>query len=401
MSHRPPAFIFGGPPPPQAHWQGQFPAHGGVPPGGYGGAPTRPLAIHQQPPPSSTNGESSFNEYGILSSYTRILERVTYPTEVLAANKGKTLTDLPQSVLLKIVGYFENLAAYDINRLTKVNKYLNLTFSPMLNQHGLRRAAWRSNIGLLKQCLKADANPNWPFWTETNAMIFEKPPLGAALQEAAHKGSIKVLTALLDAGAEVNSRDCCGDTALHRAVAGGHLGAVLLLVKRGARLDILDIHDFTSFDVAIENVRMKAAYCFLRIGYNPNRAIEPTGSTALHKAVDANCEYLVTVLLTFGTDINATDWCGATPLIRGIRKRKSLGVIKVLLEQLPNLEIRDRHQRNALFYVIESRDRRLAELFSRYYAGQNVNRLIKEAQEDFVRWNERDQRTFVRTYPGA
>lgn len=163
-------------------------------------------------------------------------------------------------------------------------------------------------------------------------------------------------------------------------------------------MDILDLHDFTPFDVAIEKVRVKATYCFLRMGYDVNRPMEPSGSSALHRAVDGNCEHLLAALLMFGADINATDWCGATPLIRAIRKRKSLGVINVLLEQLPNLEIRDHSQRNALWYAVASKDGELRGLFSRYYASQELNRLMKKAKDEVGRW---DRRSFGRTRPGA
>jgi ankyrin repeat protein len=314
---------------------------------------------------------------------------------------GKTLNNLPPSVLLNIVKHLGDRNVADISRLSKVSKYLSNTFTPMLNQQGLRYAAKRNKFRLLKRFLKAGANPNWPFWFETGELIFQKPPLGAALQEAAYKGSVRAVEALLDAGADIDAQDCCGDTALHRAVFGGNFDVVLCLIARGANLGARDLFDFTPFDIAAEKGHTKIAYCLLRKGYDPCPPSEPTGSTALHKAIECDSEDITEILLMFNADVNARDWCGATPLILAIRKKKPLRVIKLLLKKLPDLEIRDRYKRNAIFYVIERQDGIINCLLGQFYGGREFNAIIKKAQQEYDRRNEMDQRSFVGTYPGV
>lgn len=70
--------------------------------------------------------------------------------------------------------------------------------------------------------------------------------LQKALALAAQFGHTEILRALLDAGADPNRYAPVGGhshaTPLHQAALGGHLDVVRLLVERGARTDIRDIH---------------------------------------------------------------------------------------------------------------------------------------------------------------
>jgi ankyrin repeat protein len=59
-----------------------------------------------------------------------------------------------------------------------------------------------------------------------------------ALHTATTIGSVDVITALLDAGAEIDIQDEFGFTPLHYAVLNGHLRAVEVLLQRGANKNI-------------------------------------------------------------------------------------------------------------------------------------------------------------------
>ena len=67
-----------------------------------------------------------------------------------------------------------------------------------------------------------------------------------ALALAAQYGHADILGLLLDTGQDINRYNPPGahshSTLLHQAALAGHLGVVRLLVERGARLDIRDIH---------------------------------------------------------------------------------------------------------------------------------------------------------------
>jgi ankyrin repeat protein len=56
------------------------------------------------------------------------------------------------------------------------------------------------------------------------------------LHIAAIRGDVEAITALLDAGADIQSRGEHGYSPLHEAVEQGHIEAVRLLLERGASL---------------------------------------------------------------------------------------------------------------------------------------------------------------------
>ena len=62
----------------------------------------------------------------------------------------------------------------------------------------------------------------------------------AAIHHAAHRGSVKCLGMLLQAGAHVDSADVHSRTPLMMACSGGHEAAVRLLLKNGASLMLRD-----------------------------------------------------------------------------------------------------------------------------------------------------------------
>jgi len=67
-------------------------------------------------------------------------------------------------------------------------------------------------------------------------------PIGTtALHCAAHRGFLGIVQALIDAGADLMSRESCSETIpLHWAAEGGHLEVARLLVERGSGVDALD-----------------------------------------------------------------------------------------------------------------------------------------------------------------
>ncbi|CAG2064952.1 unnamed protein product, partial [Timema podura] len=77
------------------------------------------------------------------------------------------------------------------------------------------------------------------------------PKTGAtALHVAAAKGYIKVMSVLLQAGADVNNHDNDGWTPLHAAAYWGQKEACELLIENFCDMDIKNYVDQTAFDVA-------------------------------------------------------------------------------------------------------------------------------------------------------
>src|SRR5262247_1377178 len=58
---------------------------------------------------------------------------------------------------------------------------------------------------------------------------------------AAHRGFLEIVKDLLDAGADIKSREtCCDAIPLHWAAEGGHLEVARLLIERGSELNAID-----------------------------------------------------------------------------------------------------------------------------------------------------------------
>jgi len=76
------------------------------------------------------------------------------------------------------------------------------------------------------------------------------------LHRAAEAGNVALAEALLEGGADVNSRDCFGMTPLHTAAKCGHEEVVELLCSHGADLRLLDNTSSTAREVAIDNERL-------------------------------------------------------------------------------------------------------------------------------------------------
>lgn len=103
--------------------------------------------------------------------------------------------------------------------------------------------------------------------------------LVAALKEAAVQGHGDVIAALVDAGADVHTRDVGGGTLLHIAVER-------FRVEKGTRIDVVSV--------------------LLAKGADPN-AVRNDGSTALHACAMFGSDYLTAqALIRAGADVDTT-----------------------------------------------------------------------------------------------
>lgn len=100
----------------------------------------------------------------------------------------------------------------------------------------LVKAAYKKNAEMVKYLLMKGANPN-ESWAPCDAL---------PLHIAAKLGSTDVIELLLEAGADVNTRDCNGMSALMHACRSGEKNAVEILLSRGADVTFKDGYDQTA-----------------------------------------------------------------------------------------------------------------------------------------------------------
>ncbi|XP_046983193.1 ankyrin repeat and SOCS box protein 2-like [Schistocerca americana] len=136
---------------------------------------------------------------------------------------------------------------------------------------------------------------------------------GRRLIQAANRGAVEELRALLAAGADVGVQDAAGATALHCAAMGGHVEAVRFLVENGAPVDArcgiqnTPLHTAASFGLTAV-VRVLAAFSADLNARNVD------GWTPLHRAAFFGHSEVAVALLEAGANRAARNDSGATPL---------------------------------------------------------------------------------------
>jgi uncharacterized protein len=140
-----------------------------------------------------------------------------------------------------------------------------------------------------------------------------KPPLVA---DAAMQRDGAAVRKLLAQGANVNTAQGDGMTALHWAAEHGDLTLTEMLLRAGAKTDVVTrIGNYTPLHIAAKQGNGSVVGALLRAKADANAATA-SGATALHLAAAAGSVEAVTALLDHGANINAreSEW-GQTPLI--------------------------------------------------------------------------------------
>ena len=91
----------------------------------------------------------------------------------------------------------------------------------------------------------------------------------ARIHNAARRGNLNLVRALLNQGVPVNSRDQAGYTPLHLASRRGLLSVVQELLKRGAHVNPRSIHGYTPLHVAAIANNPNIVHALIKAGANP------------------------------------------------------------------------------------------------------------------------------------
>ena len=186
-------------------------------------------------------------------------------------------------------------------------------------------------VNLTRCCLAAGVSPN-SLWGKVDTPV---------LYFASSTGSLRTLTALLDAGAAVGLANGHGWTALHAAASYGKIECVRLLLKAKARLDVVTTLGSTALVGAIESghaavVELLLAACPATLHIRSNEGREP-----LHYAAGTNSPALIDIFLAAGADLEVRDGTGRTPL--GIAAYHGcLAAVQHLLERGASVSAVDR-----------------------------------------------------------
>jgi hypothetical protein len=159
-----------------------------------------------------------------------------------------------------------------------------------------------------------------------------RPPAGAKLaplHQAILRRKPEVVTALLDAGADLNAPDPANRTPLHMAVERGDATIVALLLARKADATQRDRTGWTPLHHAAAKDQIEIARLLLDAGVNPN-ALSELGGTPLHEAASGASAAMVELLLARGTDpaIRSKPGVTALDLAHEFKNAAAVGILE-------------------------------------------------------------------------
>jgi len=215
----------------------------------------------------------------------------------------------------------------------------------------LLMAAANGNLKLLELCLKDGADVNTKDANGATALV---------LACSSPTPDLKLITVLVTKGAQVNAKDNERNTPLSRAFERGNLLVVMFLVRHGADFDVTNAQG--------ETVLLAAAGDQRRV---PN---DPLVKLLLDKRTDANardklqrtpliraCEspnYALNVgtvnsLIQKHADVNAADANGRTPVMAACTVGNT-NVVTTLLKNGANVNAADKNLKTPLMHALEN-----------------------------------------------
>ena len=219
------------------------------------------------------------------------------------------------------------------------------------------------NLFMVKLLLKKGANPNFfnkkynvAFIANTNShrLRLQGKRHGTALIAAVKNNHIKVVKALVEAGADPNIRDLSGDTAL--TIAAGHGDNIylvqILVLDAQASIDIQNRLGYTSLMKTVMNSHKGVVRALLDLGANPNIQ-DSFGRSPLMMAVKHKNADIVQMLLAAGGDPNCVKYNILDCPIMQASRDGNKEIIKMLSEAGAALDIRDKSGQTPLMVAIK------------------------------------------------
>ena len=199
------------------------------------------------------------------------------------------------------------------------------------NKNGLLiKYASKGAVPLVRVVLQAGANVN----SRESLTSDPSEDRHTALTQAAWSGHIDVVRILLDAGADVNLEDCEAKTALNRAAESGHIDVVRVLIDAGAEMDAIPWGAYAGNPLmnAAAAGHIDVVRVLLDAGAYVNAADEDD-ATAVMKAAESGHADVVRALVDAGAELNI-NFIGKgsdTALIKAA-DRGHIDVVRVLVD---------------------------------------------------------------------
>ena len=192
---------------------------------------------------------------------------------------------------------------------------------------------------------------------------------------------------LIEAGADLNTKDKIGWSALSLAALKDHADIVKILIEAGADMNSKDKDGRSALSLAAYNDRVGKVKLLIEAGADINTKIED-GRSALYLAVDKGYAKIVKMLIEAGADLNTKDKDGRSALSWAVDKYDSVGlwlhdkierhrdIVKMIIEAGSSLAFLD--------------DDRKLESFARKGGKFSKHPVIVDAVEREKRWRRHE-----------
>ncbi|XP_027027080.2 CARD- and ANK-domain containing inflammasome adapter protein [Tachysurus fulvidraco] len=228
---------------------------------------------------------------------------------------------------------------------------------------GIIEAAFKLNresvLSLLLRNIKTALSPK-----EVKSILFK----------AVQKNWDKIVTALIDSGADINACNDLGYTPLLLATELSNLEVFKVLVSNKAELDKRLPNQMSALHLAIQSGSMPITEILLDMGMDPN-IIGPKEQMPLHLGAVHNHPALMALLLHNGAQINAVTQEGFTALHLASQSGHK-EVVSQLLEEKADVHVQDRQARTALHWAAVRGYVAIVKLL--LFVGSNTNAAEKE-----------------------
>ncbi len=179
-----------------------------------------------------------------------------------------------------------------------------------------------ADAGVIARCLEAGADPNPVAGTQGQTWAWLLHAAAANARDSA------VITALLEAGADVHARDRFGYTPLHAAARNASAAAVRVLLETGPDLNarnrdgnyIYFRGGSTPLHIAASNPNPEVTAALIEAGANVRSRAFPLGTTPLHIAALNPNPAVAALLLEAGANVNAREFSGVAAEVAAPRE---------------------------------------------------------------------------------
>lgn len=193
------------------------------------------------------------------------------------------------------------------------------------------------------------------------------------LLNASKTGNLKYLKQALNDGADIDSVDKGGNTALHLASKKGYINTVRLLIRAGADANLKRKDGKTALILAISGKHDDVAMLLIEKGANVNIQ-DDYGITAIMFASYHGMSEIVKLLIEKGADVNKRNLLGMTPLMYVTKYPHASGssseVAQLLVNGGANVNAKDSDGNSALSYANKTGSQEIPELLEKSGASE-------------------------------